>query len=99
MAAIKLGVGVLFTDLGVELGELVSAAEEAGLESLFLTEHTHIPVSRRDVLSIPEHSRDDRILDQFTVLGAAAALSSRLRLGTGICVIRSVTRSSWPRRS
>jgi probable F420-dependent oxidoreductase len=65
----------------------VSAAEEADLESLFLTEHTHIPVSRRDVLDIPGHSRVDRILDQFTVLGAAAALGSRLRLGTGICVI------------
>jgi probable F420-dependent oxidoreductase len=87
VGALQLGIGALFTDLGVQLTELVSAAEEAGLESLLLTDHTHIPASRRDIIGIPEYSQGFRILDQFAVLGAAAVLSSRLKLGTGICVI------------
>ena len=56
------------------------------MESSFLTEHTHIPVSRRDVLS-EERSQEARILDQFTALGAAAAVTSRLKPGTGMCIV------------
>jgi probable F420-dependent oxidoreductase len=74
------------TDLTVGITELARAVEQAGLESLFLTEHTHVPVSRRDVLS-EEHSQDARIFDQFTALGAAAAVTSRLKLGTGMCIV------------
>ena len=74
------------TDLTVGITELARAVEQAGLESLFLTEHTHIPVSRRDVLS-EERSQEARILDQFTALGAAAAVTSRLKLGTGMCIV------------
>jgi len=33
------------------------------------------------------HSQSARILDPFTALGAAAAVTSRLKLGTGICVV------------
>ena len=42
-------VGVFYfpTDYGIEIGELASALEQRGFESLFLCEHTHIPVSRR----------------------------------------------------
>lgn len=60
--------------------------EQAGLESLFLFEHTHLPVSRRDLLDDPFHWQVPDLLDQFTALGAAAVLTTRLRLGTGICV-------------
>jgi probable F420-dependent oxidoreductase len=51
-----------------------------------LFEHTHLPVSRRDLLDDPFQSQGPHLLDQFTALGAAAVLTSRLRLGTGICV-------------
>ena len=63
------------------------AAEERGFESLFFAEHTHIPV----------HSRrpdDDRALDgyahaydPFVALSMVAATTSRLRLGTGVCLV------------
>jgi alkanesulfonate monooxygenase SsuD/methylene tetrahydromethanopterin reductase-like flavin-dependent oxidoreductase (luciferase family) len=59
--------------------------EQAGLESLFLAEHTHVSVSRRDVL-VGLQSELPRIFDQFTVLGAAAAVTSRLKLGTAMCI-------------
>ena len=85
--AMELGVVAWLTDRGVGIAELAAAVEQAGLESLFLTEHTHVPVSRRDLLDDEAHSQDGRLLDQFTVLGAAAAVTSRLKLGTGICIV------------
>lgn len=68
------------------IADLAPAVEQAGLESLFLVEHSHVPVSRRDLLDDDFHAQDPHLLDQFTVLGAAAVLTSRLKLGTGICV-------------
>ena len=35
------------TDYGIDIAELARALEERGFESLFVCEHTHIPVSRR----------------------------------------------------
>ena len=35
------------TDYGIEIGELARALEARGFESLFVCEHTHIPISRR----------------------------------------------------
>jgi alkanesulfonate monooxygenase SsuD/methylene tetrahydromethanopterin reductase-like flavin-dependent oxidoreductase (luciferase family) len=35
------------TDFGINVAGLAQALEERGFESLFLPEHTHIPVSRR----------------------------------------------------
>ena len=46
MRAMELGVVAWLTDRGVGIAELAAAVEQAGLESLFLTEHTHVPVSR-----------------------------------------------------
>jgi probable F420-dependent oxidoreductase len=87
MSAMELGVGVWVTDRGVGIVDLAQAVEQAGLESLFLTEHTHVPVSRGEVLQDEFHAQDPRILDQFTALGAAAAVTSRLKLGTGACIV------------
>lgn len=83
----ELGVGVWPTDLAAGIVDVARAVEVAGLESLFVVEHTHVPASRRDVLDDELHWQSARILDQFTVLGAAAAVTSRLKLGTGICIV------------
>ena len=83
----ELGVASDVTDQTVGIVELARAVEDVGLESLFVFEHTHVPVSRRDVLEDEFHAGDARLLDQFTVLGAAAAVTSRVKLGTGICVV------------
>ena len=82
-----LGVAVWLTDRSVGIVELATAVEAAGFESLFLTGHTHVPTSRRDVFAGNRPGEDARLLDQFTALGAAAACTSRLRLGTGVCVV------------
>lgn len=85
MKAMELGVLVAPTDLSAAITDVARTVEQAGLESLFLAEHTHVPVSRRDVL-VGLQSELPRILDQFTVLGAAAAVTSRLKLGTAMCI-------------
>ena len=85
----KFGVTMFPTDYSIGPAELARAAEEHGFESLFFPEHTHIPTSRRSPwpggAELPrEYSHT---LDPFVALGAAAAVTSRLRLGTGICLV------------
>ncbi len=83
-----LGVAVFPTDRSVRPDRLAIAAEERGFESLFVPEHTHMPVQHTPHPSgqgLPEEYR--RQLDPFVALTAAAAVTSRLRLGTGICLV------------
>ena len=75
------------TDEDVPVTDVATAVEEAGLESLFFCEHNHVPASRVDLLEDPFQARSPRILDQFTALGAAAAVTSDLRLGTACCIV------------
>ena len=87
MCAMQLGVAVWLTNTGINVTKLAHTVETAGLESLFLTEHSHVPASRGDLVAGDRPGEDARLLDQFTALGAAAACTSRLRLGTGICIV------------
>ncbi|MGK4579025.1 LLM class F420-dependent oxidoreductase [Kitasatospora sp. HPMI-4] len=83
------GVSTFVTDEGIAPVALGRALEERGLDSLFLAEHTHIPVSRET----PYPMGGDlprvyyRTLDPFLALAAVAAVTSRLRLGTGIALV------------
>ena len=77
------------TDYGIEIGELASALEARGFESLFVCEHTHIPVSRRSPFprggELPKcysHTHDP-----FVALSFAAAATRMLKLGTGIALV------------
>ncbi len=85
----KIGVIMFPTDYSIGPAELAKAAEERGFESLFFPEHTHIPCSRltpwpggKDLPNEYSHS-----LDPFVALGAAAAVTETLRLGTGVCLV------------
>ena len=82
-----LGVVAWLTDLDLGIADLAQMVEQAGLESLFIPEHTHVPVVRRDLLEDPYHVHDPRLLDHLVALGAAAAVTSRLKLGTAACVL------------
>lgn len=82
----KLGIVAFVTDRGLGICDLASQVEDAGLESLFLCQNTHVPVSGAVLLEEELHARDHRLLDPFVALGAAAAVTTRIRLGTGICV-------------
>jgi probable F420-dependent oxidoreductase len=69
--------------------ELGAALEERGYESLFLPEHTHIPVARLTPYpnggELPDMYR--RGLDPFVALTAAATTTTTLRLGTAVCLV------------
>lgn len=85
----KHGIAIFATDEGISPADLAQRAEEAGFESLFVPDHTHIPASRGSTAprggELPrEYSR---MLDPFVALMAAAAATSELRLGTGLCLI------------
>jgi probable F420-dependent oxidoreductase len=83
------GIVMFSTHYAIRPDELAQAMEARGFESLWIPEHTHIPASRRSPwpggASLPReywHS-----YDPFVALTMAAAATTRLRLGTGICLV------------
>jgi probable F420-dependent oxidoreductase len=86
----RFGVTMFGTDRAMRPDELARAAEERGLSSLYLPEHTHIPLSRRTPPPTGDEVLPDyyaRSFDPFVALTAAAAATERLRVGTGICLV------------
>src|SRR5574337_1200433 len=83
------GAFIFSTEYAIRVDELARALEERGFESLFLTEHTHIPVGRRTPFpgGGPLPREYAHTLDPFVALTAAAAATRTLRVGTGICLI------------
>ncbi len=87
---VQIGLTMFATDQTMGPVALAQAAEARGFHSLYLPEHTHIPVSRR---TPPPTGGDTlaeeykRTLDPFVALSAAAAVTERILLGTGICVV------------
>ncbi|MBD3646070.1 MAG: TIGR03619 family F420-dependent LLM class oxidoreductase, partial [Pseudomonadales bacterium] len=83
------GVSIFPTDQTIQPVELARAVEERGFDSLFFPEHTHIPTSRKSPWpaggDLPEFYW--RTHDPFVALSAAAAATSRIKLGTGICLV------------
>jgi probable F420-dependent oxidoreductase len=84
-----IGVCMFATDYAIRPDELARAVEERGFESLFVPEHTHIPVSRRTPFPSggPLPKEYSHTYDPFVSLMAAAAATTRLKIGTGICLI------------
>jgi probable F420-dependent oxidoreductase len=85
----KVGVLTFPTEYSVQPDELGRMVEEHGLESLFVAEHSHIPVKRdTDYPGGGELPREYKhIYDPFVALTAAAATTSELLLATGICLV------------
>lgn len=85
----KFGVSIFPTDYSIQPVEMAKEAEARGFQSLFFPEHTHIPANRKTPFpgggELPKqywHSHDP-----FVALGACAAVTKEIRLGTGICLI------------
>lgn len=81
---------ILFaTDQSITPAELAVAVEARGLDGVFFPEHTHLPVASRSPFFpdgvLPEPYR--RTVDPFVALAMAAAVTHRIRLGTGICLL------------
>jgi probable F420-dependent oxidoreductase len=84
-----LGVLMFATDYAMRVDELARAAEARGYESLWLPEHTHIPTSRRSPWpggpQLPKEYWHTH--DLFVALATAAAVTTSLKVGTGICLL------------
>ncbi len=84
-----LGVYMFNTDYAIRIEELARAVEARGFESLWVPEHTHIPTSRRTPFpsggELPNEYR--HTLDPFVALATAAAVTAKLKVGTGICLV------------
>lgn len=87
----RVGINAMLTDRSVGPAELAAEAEARGFTELWLPEHTHIPVGREtpwpldEGADLPEVYR--RLLDPFVALTAAAAATSAIKLGTGVCLV------------
>jgi probable F420-dependent oxidoreductase len=86
---VKFGIAIFPTDYAIAMDELAPAAEQAGFESLWVAEHSHIPTSRLSPWpggdQLPEQYW--HTMDPFIALTVAATASTTLRLGTGICLV------------
>jgi len=86
----KIGVTIHATDLAMSPVELAPEAEARGFHSLYVPEHTHIPVSRRTPPPTGDAELGQeylRSLDPYVALAAAAARTERILLGTGIALV------------
>jgi probable F420-dependent oxidoreductase len=85
----EFGASIFFTDYSISPAELAVAMEERGLESLWAAEHSHIPVPRRTPApgggELAKRYYD--VMDPFVTLTAAAAVTKKLKLATGICLV------------
>ncbi len=85
----RYGLAFFPTEYAIAPAELAHAAEERGFESLFFTEHTHIPASR--VTPYPAGGELPReyshTYDPFVALMSAAAATTTLNIGTAISLV------------
>jgi probable F420-dependent oxidoreductase len=87
---VQLGVTVFMTDLTASPAFVAREAEARGFASLYLPEHTHMPVELDSLPPGAEDELDDgyrRTLDPWIALASAVAVTSTIRLGTGIALV------------
>ncbi|WP_244928780.1 LLM class F420-dependent oxidoreductase [Nocardioides sp. W7] len=85
------GISLFTSDRGITPQQAAKAAEDRGFATFYVPEHTHIPV-RRDAAhpatgddSLPD-DRYMRTLDPWVALGAVAAVTERIGLGTSVAL-------------
>jgi probable F420-dependent oxidoreductase len=83
------GASMFFTDYSMTPAALARALEERGFESVWAPEHSHIPLSRESPFpgggDVPKRYYD--VMDPFVTLTAAAMVTTRLKVATGICLV------------
>ena len=87
----KIGVSGSVSSHSMDVGAVARKAEELGFESFWLPEHPIIPVNTTSKYggtpdgSIPDGMRD--MADPFIALAFASATTSKIMLGTSICLV------------
>ena len=85
----QFGASIFFTEYSMSPSELAAALEERGFDSLWVAEHSHIPVTRRFTLpgSMELTRQYYDVMDPFVTLTEAAVATKRLKLATAICLV------------
>jgi alkanesulfonate monooxygenase SsuD/methylene tetrahydromethanopterin reductase-like flavin-dependent oxidoreductase (luciferase family) len=85
----QIGLTIFPTDYSIQPPDLTMEAEARDFGSLWLPEHSHIPTSRKSPWpaggELPKYYYDS--YDPFISLGAAAAVTKKIKLATGICLV------------
>jgi probable F420-dependent oxidoreductase len=83
------GVAIFPTHDSIAPADVARLAEERGHESLFFPEHTHIPASRETPYpaGTPLPRKYVHTYDLFVAATAAVTVTSRLRVGSGVCLV------------
>jgi probable F420-dependent oxidoreductase len=83
------GIHLFATEQSIQPGDLGKYSEERGFESVWFSEHTHIPVnflkSGEEGPSLPDYYW--QTYDPFIALTIASAVTKTIKLGTGICLV------------
>jgi len=87
----QVGIAMFVTDYSIDVVSLAQKAEACGFDSVWLPEHPVIPVrtttpfpGAADGVIPPYYAH---VMDPFVALAAAAAATSTIKLGTGICLV------------
>ena len=86
----EIGAAIFFTDYSMAPTDLAVALEERGFDSLWVAEHSHMPGTRRFTHPLAEAALTKEyfdVMDLFVTLSAAAAVTTRLKLATGVCLM------------
>ncbi|HKD68635.1 MAG TPA: TIGR03619 family F420-dependent LLM class oxidoreductase [Candidatus Binataceae bacterium] len=84
----KYGVSIIPNTAIMPITELAAAVEQRGLDALFMGEHIHIPVKPRVAYPLPTMSAEYlRELDLVVALASAAAVTRRIKLASGVCLV------------
>jgi probable F420-dependent oxidoreductase len=87
---VRVGVTAFLTDRSMRADDFARAVEARGYDSLYLPEHTHLPVALASPPALVKGVHLDdykRSLDPFVSLAAAAAVTDRILLGTGVTLV------------
>ncbi|HEY2286089.1 MAG TPA: TIGR03619 family F420-dependent LLM class oxidoreductase [Streptosporangiaceae bacterium] len=85
-----IGANLVANEATPSIVDIAVRAEDRGMDCIFQGEHSHVPVATEypgaaNGVEMPEFYR--RFPDVFVLLAAAAAVTTRLRLGTGVALV------------
>ncbi|MFN0094769.1 MAG: LLM class F420-dependent oxidoreductase [Dehalococcoidia bacterium] len=84
---VNFGLSFFPTHLSISPVKVAVEAERLGFESLWIPEHSHIPVDTAFPLADEVPMMYRSMFDPFVSLAAAASVTTRLKLATGICLV------------
>ncbi|MGA2409570.1 MAG: LLM class F420-dependent oxidoreductase [Candidatus Binataceae bacterium] len=87
----KIGVLAFITTNTIDPVSIARKIEELGFESFYLPEHPILPVTHKTPYPLSPDGKIPepygQMIDPFVGLALAAAVTKRIRLGTGICLV------------